>query len=344
MFKARLVNNRVSSGLARPRARFDAVCLVAVAALQTGCNLQKFAADSTVKVVEAGSMGFNGFWDYEIFGQAVPGALLQSEALVQISPENEKLLVGLSRSYVAYAYGWLQDRWELADEKGDFEAADELENRIYVIYRRAAHLALRALSLRDPQGLLEKKRKGGKLDEFKAYLRENFKEHEDVPALYFAGLAWGSAIANSGGDMNQLADAPYARALLERSVDLDETYADAGALGVLGTVEGSFPELFGGSLETARSYYERALKVCQRRNHLILLGYAKTYAVAKQDRALFVSLLREILDSPDLGSDVRMSNKVARHRAKRYIKRVDAWFDPVSTESSSPAAAESSTP
>jgi tetratricopeptide (TPR) repeat protein len=328
----------------RLRGALSSLCFLAICATEAGCNLQKFAADSTVKVVEAGSMGFNGFWDYEIFGQAVPGALLQSEALVQISPNNETLLVGLSRSYVAYAYGWLSDRWEVADEKGDFEAADELENRIYVIYQRAAHLALRAVSLRDKAGLIEQKRKGGKLDELKAYLRDNFKEQEDVPALYFAGLAWGSAIANSGGDMNQLADAPYARALLERSAELDPSYADAGALGVLGTVEASFPELFGGNLETARKYYDRALEVCKRRNHLILLSYAKVYAVAKQDRALFVKLLREILDSPDLGSDVRMSNKVARHRAKRYMKRVDAWFDPVPVESESPASAESSTP
>lgn len=304
-----------------------ALCLMA-ATLQSGCNLQKVAADATVKVVEAGSIGFNGFWDYEIFGAAVPGAILQSEALVQVSPENQKLLTGLARSYISYAYGWLSDRWEIADEKGDFEAADELERRIYWIYDRATSLSLKALRLRDKQGLLDKKLKGGKLDELKSYLRDNFKEEEDVPSLYFAGLAWGSAIANSGGDMNQLADAPFARALLERSVDLDPGYADAGALGVLGTVEASFPELFGGNLETARKYYDRALEVCKRRNHLILLSYAKVYAVAKQDRALFVKLLREILDSPDLGADVRMANKVARHRAKRYIKRVDAWFDP----------------
>jgi tetratricopeptide (TPR) repeat protein len=281
-------------------------------------------------------MGFNGFWDYEVFGQAVPSALLQSEALVQISPDNEKLLVGLARSYISYNYGWLQDRWEVADEKGDFEAADELERRIRIFYERAAHLALRALRVRDKGGLLDQKRKGGKLDELKAYLRENFQQKEDVPALYFAGLAWGSAIANSGGDLNQLADAPFARALLERSVDLDPSYADAGALGVLGTVEASFPEIFGGSLETARSYYDKALALSKRRNHLILLSYAKVYAVAKQDRELFVKLLREILDSPDLGSDVRMSNKVARHRAKRYIKRVDAWFDPAPPQQSTP--------
>jgi hypothetical protein len=180
----------------------------------------------------------------------------------------------------------------------------------------------------DKNGGLAKRLKGGKVDEVKSYLRQNFTDSEDVAGLYWAGLTWGSAMAYSNGDMNKLADAPIARALLERSVELNPGFADAGGLGVLGTVEASFPELFGGSLDTAKDYYERALKQCERRNHLVILSYAKVYAVAKQDRELFVKLLREILDSPDLGADIRMTNKVARHRAKRYIKRVDAWFDP----------------
>jgi tetratricopeptide (TPR) repeat protein len=293
-----------------------------------GCSVEKFAANQTVKVAEAGSLGFNGFWDYEIFGQAVPSAILQSEALVQINPDNETLLTGLARTYVSYAYGWLQDRWELADERADFEAADELELRIMHLYERAAHLGLRVVHRHDPKGQLDAQLKSGKVDQLKTYLRENYQDQDDVAGLYWAGLAWGSAMANSGGDLNKLADAPLARALLERSVELDPGYADAGGLGVLGTVEASFPELFGGNLETARKYYERALEHCNRRNHLILLSYAKVYAVAKQDRELFVKLLREILDAPDLGADIRMSNKVARHRAKRYIKHVDDWFEP----------------
>jgi hypothetical protein len=308
--------------------------LLAGAAALAGCSLNRLAANTTVEVVEAGALGFNGFWDYEIFGQAVPSAILQSEALIQVSPDNEKLLTGLSRTYVSYAYGWLQDRWEVADEHGNFEQADELELRIMHLYERAAHLALRVVHRHDPKGQLDAQLKSGKVDQLKAYLRENYQDQEDVSGLYWAGLAWGSAMANSGGDLNKLADAPMARALLERSVELDPGYSDAGGLGVLGTVEASFPELFGGNLETARKYYDRALAQCNRRNHLILLSYAKVYAVAKQDRELFLKLLHEILDAPDLGPDIRMSNKIARHRAKRYIKHVDDWFDPASSNAS----------
>ncbi len=302
--------------------------LLVGAATAPGCDFNRIAVDTTTRVVEAGSEGVNGFWDYEIFGAAVPGALLQSEALVRSSPDNEMLLLGLAKSYVSYAYGWVQDEWERADEKGDFEAADRLEGRVMRLYKRAAQLGLRAVHLRDPKKKLREKLEAHSLPELVEYLKQNFKDLEDAPALYWAGLAWGSQLANSGGSVTDLGDAPVARALLERSVELDPTYADAGGLSILGTVEASFPELFGGNLDKAKAYYERALELSKRRNHLIQLGYAKTYAVAKQDRALFLSLLREILNAPDQGSDIRMVNKVARHRAERYIKRVDDWFDP----------------
>lgn len=302
--------------------------LLASFVLASGCDLQRIAADQTAEIAEAGSLGFNGFWDYQIFGEAVPSAILQGEALIRVSPENEKLLIGLSRTYVSYTYGWIQDEWELADERGDFERADELERRVMRLYKRASQVALRVVRMRDREGELDKQLKSGKVELLRDYLKRSFTDRDDVPGLYWAGLAWGSAIANTGGDLNELADAPFARALLERSVELDPTYADAGGLAVLGTVEASFPELFGGNLAKAKDYYDQALALSERRNHLIQLSYAKTYAVAKQDRELFVQLLREILEAPDQGDELRMVNKVARHRAERYIRRADDWFPP----------------
>jgi tetratricopeptide (TPR) repeat protein len=310
--------------------RLLALGCVAPAALAVGfgCDVNRIAADQTAKVAAAGADGVNGFWDYEVAGMAMPGAIMQSEVLVKVSPNNEALLLGLARTYVAYTFGWVQDEWELADEAGDFERADRLERRVRLFYERATELALRAVRMRDEEGKLDEQLKTGKVEVVKPYLARVFTEQEDVSALYWAGLAWGSAMANSGGDVRVIADAPVARALLERSVELDPAFADAGGLGILGSVEAMFPALFGGNLDKAKAYFERALEVCKRKNHLILVGYAKNYAVNAQDRELFIKLLREVLDAPDQGVDVRLSNKVARHRAERYIKRVDDWFDP----------------
>ncbi len=293
-----------------------------------GCNLNKLAADQTAEIAEAGSLGINGFWDYEMAGLATPGAILQGEAMLSVSPDNEKLALGLARAYVAYTYGWVQDEWERADQAGDFERADALEARVRLLYQRTTNLALRVMRAHDDEGKLDEKLKTGKADVLRAYLQENFTDQEDVPGLYWAGLGWGSSIANAGGDMAQVADAPLARVILERSVELDPTYADAGGLGILASVEAMFPQLFGGDLSKAKALFERAITISKRRNHLILLGYAKNYAVNAQDRALFIQLVNEVLEAPDQGSDIRLSNKVARHRAERYIQHVDDWFDP----------------
>jgi len=304
------------------------VVLSCVPAVLGGCDLNKLAADQTANIAEAGSAGVNGFWDYEIAGKAMPSAILQAEALLSLSPDNEKLVIGLCRAYVAYTYGWVQDEWERADDAGDFERADKLEARVRLLYQRTTNLAMRVLRMHDGPGQLDEKLKTGKLEIVQAYLEQTFTDRDDVPALYWTGLAWGSAMANSGGDVRAIVDAPIARAILAHSVELDPTYADSGALGVLGSVEALFPTLFGGSLDKSKALFERGIALSKRRNHLLLLGYAKTYAVNAQNRELFVKLVREVLDAPDQGSDIRLSNKVARHRAQRYMARINEYFDP----------------
>jgi hypothetical protein len=266
------------------RVLVSGVLLLSVS-FASGCNLNKIAADQTGKIAEAGAIGINGFWDYEMAGLATPGAIMQGEALLSVSPDNETLALGLARAYVAYTYGWVQDDWERADEAGDFERADLLEARVRLLYQRTTALSLRVLRKHDGPGQLDQKLKTGKVEVVRAYLKDTFTDQDDVPALYWTGLGWGSSIANAGGDVSEVADAPLARALLERSVELDPSYADAGGLGVLASVEAMFPQLFGGDLSKAKALFERAIAISKRRNHLILLGYAKNYAVNAQDRA-----------------------------------------------------------
>jgi hypothetical protein len=56
------------------------------------------------------------------------------------------------------------------------------------------------------------------------------------------------------------------------------------------------------------------------------VNFARIYAVNAQDRQLFVSLMREVIEAGDQGDDVRLSNKVARRRAERYLSHVDELF------------------
>ena len=63
-----------------------------------------------------------------------------------------------------------------------------------------------------------------------------------------------------------------------------------------------------------------------RRSHQVQLNYARLYAVTLKDKALFLSLLREIIDAPDQGQEVRLANKIARVRAELLLSKVGLLF------------------
>jgi hypothetical protein len=167
----------------------------------------------------------------------------------------------------------------------------------------------------------------GDPDELKAYLREHFDEpDEDTELVFWLAIAWGSAITNAP-DMDALIDLPAVKAIGQHGVQLDESYENAGLLALLGGFEASYPEQMGGDWAKGRQYFERALELSGRRSHLHHINFARTYALNAQDKELCVSLLGEVIEATDLGDDVRLSNKVARRRAQRYLAHLDQWFE-----------------
>ncbi len=53
---------------------------------------------------------------------------------------------------------------------------------------------------------------------------------------------------------------------------------------------------------------------------------ARLHAVDTHDRALFVALLQEVLEAEDVAPSMRLSNQIAKRRAGRYLRPVDALF------------------
>ena len=40
-----------------------------------------------------------------------------------------------------------------------------------------------------------------------------------------------------------------------------------------------------------------------------------------------MALMHEVVDADDMGHEFRLSNKVARRRAERYLQHKDHWFE-----------------
>ena len=288
-----------------------------------GCSwVSKIGADVMAGTLSDASDSLRGYFDYETAGYAGANTLLQGEALHGLSPDNEELTMMLAQGYIVYAFGWVMDEYEQADAEGEFDAAERHRQRAYQMYARARDLMKRVVVAREPdiEPFLE-----GHPEQLRAFLKEEFDDPEDdVGPLFWLSLAWGSAITNAP-DMDDFIDMPLVRVVAEHAVSLDETYEHAGGRILLGGYI-SYPDSLGGDLKQAKQHFERGIELSCRRNHLHLVNFARLYALNAQDRELFVSLLREVIESPDLGADVRMTNKVARRRAERYLARVDDWF------------------
>lgn len=288
------------------------------------CNFSKLAADQTAAIMTEAAPAVDGFWDYDLAGVGTPGVIMQLEAFHAISPKNEDLSLNLAKAYVGYANGWVENDYEVAYADGNVELSDRLRHRARLMYLRAHQLALGAMRVRDAgiDAALKQPVEGA----LARYLADHYKDKDDVGPLFWAGMALGAAINMSLDQPDMIAQLPNAKALVTRGKALDDSYFNGGVYVFLGVAEASVPAALGGNPERGKELFEEGLQKTQRKNHLLQLNYARVYAVNTQNRALFVQLLTEILEAPDLGNSVRLSNKVARRRAERYLAHVGDLF------------------
>lgn len=306
------------------RTRYGAMRVLAVFSLlgAHGC-VSRLAADTTAGFLAEAAPAARAYFDYDTAGAAAANGLLQLEGLHRVSPDNERLTLSLAQAYIAYAFGWVMDKQEEASLAGRYEEADREKQRAYLMYSRAQALTLRLMRARDPRidAVME-----GDPDQLAAYLRERYPDRKhDIELVFWSAVAWGSAITNAPS-LDALVDMPAAKMLAQHAVRLNEAYEDGGALVLLGGFEASYPQQLGGNWQKGKAYFERAIKLSGRHNHLHLINFARTYAVNAQDKALFVALMQEVIEARDQGDNVRLGNKVARRRAERYLAHIDDFF------------------
>jgi hypothetical protein len=309
----------------RSSGRETALTLVGLGLLLSGgCSMTSFAADTTAGFLAEAAPAARAYFDYETAGVAAANGLVQLEGLHRVSPNNPTLTLSLAQAYIAYAFGWVMDRSEEQQFAGRYREADREKQRAFLMYSRAQSLTLSLMRKRDPQ--IDQMIKGDP-DRLTAYLRTYYPSPaRDTELIFWSAVAWGSAVTNAPS-MDALVDMPVAKALARHASELDERYENAGALVLLAGFEAGYPEQLGGNWKKGRAYFERALALSRRRDHLQLINFARTYGISAQDRVLFVALMQEVLAAGDQGNDVRLSNKVARRRAERYLAHVDELFN-----------------
>ena len=285
-----------------------------------GCDTTKLAADSTADIMVRAAPGIEMHWDYELIGDSMPAAIVQIEGFLRIVPDNKSMLLTALKTYLGYAYAWLEDEAEAADMADDLETANEKRRQARVMYLRGLDLGFHRLRLDHPGW--DKAVKGDN-DSFRAWLKKNMKGDDDADVLMWVGQTWGAFIGMASDDMDVVADLPTVKAMLERSFELDDDHLYSLAQMALGIVA---CQEIGGNMEKSKADFDAVLEKTKRRNLVTQLNMARYYAVQMGDKQLFKDLLNEVLDAGDVLPENRLSNRIARRRAERYINNGDYFF------------------
>jgi len=305
-----------------PRLTSVAAAVLAIAG--TACDLTtRIAANETSAVLQRASRALEQHWDVDLVGDGLPGSILQLEGIYAVIPDDEGLGLQLVRAYGSYAWGWLEDDAEAARGPGDLDAQAEISGRARLLYERARNIAVHHMRRRD-QGIDAALAAGP--DALRAYLVSHYGSREHAEILFWTGYAWGGAIQTSNGDPAMVHDLPMVEILLQRSAELDPTYFHGSSVMALGAMSSAIPEEMGGNPARGRELFEQALETSGRRFFAVQLQYAQTYAVNVGDRALFIRLLREVIDGGDPDPEARLANRMARRKAIRLLRRVDELF------------------
>jgi tetratricopeptide (TPR) repeat protein len=246
--------------------------------------------------------------DVDLVRDAMPASLIQLDGFIEVSPGNPNLLLRAAEANSGYAFLFLVD----TDKK-----------RALKSYQKAKGYAFRALRHKNAFAEILKNGSDAEITRF----MDRFNE-ADVPALYFFATSWLSCIELSvGDDVNVIADLPKVELIMDKILELDDTYNYGAIHAVFGTYFSSRPQELGGQLEDAKFHFEEAFEISESKFLAWQFLYAKSYVVQMKDRELFIQTLEDIIAAPEnLLPEKTFVNEAVKQNAKELLNKVDYLF------------------
>jgi hypothetical protein len=267
-----------------------------------GCA--SLASSATNKLANNLSSAILNQDDPETVQAGMPSYLLLVDSLIEGDPQNENLLLAGSRLYGAYAAAFVKEP----------ERAKRLARKARDYSDRAlcAHAASLCALLERPY------------DDFASAIAT--LKIDDVPLLYTSGTAWAGWIQANSSDWNAIANLAKVKAIMARSVELDETYSHGEGHLYLGVFATLLPPTLGGKPEEGRVHFERAIALSAGRDLMAKVEYARRYARITYNRELHDRLLHEVLDADAVAPGLTLSNVLAKQQAKELLGNAENYF------------------
>jgi tetratricopeptide (TPR) repeat protein len=243
--------------------------------------------------------------DLRLIREGMPSYLMLIDGMVEALPDNERLLITATQAYSSYASAFVEE-----------------EDKEYAIalYTKARDYAFRALTQIGFKNPISRP-----FEDFKIGL--NNLGEKDVPYIFWAASCWGSWISINQGSMEAMAELPRAELMMRRVLELNEAFYYGGAHIFLGVLDASRPRIAGGDLTRAQNHFLKAIELGDGKFLMAKIYYANSYAKKAFDRELYISILKDVLETPaDVRPELTLLNTVAHRKAAKMLNTVDEYF------------------
>jgi hypothetical protein len=279
----------------------------------TGC-IKEIILNGQIEGTRKASAAIDRFSDYEVARTAAYAGVTQFEGMHYLAPDNEDALFMLTKTWASNAFAFIEDDLEQAeDTEGENSELYKYQRaRAVAGYDRAIHYGLELLQKKAP-GFDQAKKND---DTMKAWLAHFEDPDQDAETLFWTGYAWIGKVNILKDEPASVADLFIGVAMMERVKQLHHDYLYGSVHTILGAYHGRSPMA---EVEDAKKEFDAAIAVTGGKALLAKFQLAARYYCTKSDKPNYVKTLTEVIEAGDVLPEQRLTNAIAKRKAKRYL-------------------------
>ena len=237
--------------------------------------------------------------------ESLEKALEKWHAAVESNPKDYETFVKLSHGY-----------YFLSDAHIRFEGT---EKDMMETYQKGVDMAEMALVILSPE-FKEKVKTGTNVEKAVEVIGI-----EGAPAMYWFSTNLGK-FAVLKGFSTIVFWKDTVKAVMQRVLDLDETFYYAAPHRYFGAFYAKAPAFAGGDIEKSKIHFDKAMELSPEYLSTKVL-YAEFYATKSQDRDLYEKALKEVIEADISGNeDILPENKAEQRKAQKLLDEIDENF------------------
>ncbi len=272
----------------------------------TACSITELTVRASMPMIKGGMLALNRETDLQLAEAAMPPNIELIEGMIINSPDNKTLRNYAAQAYYGYAYGFIEDT---------------NPQRAANFYQRGLKHALHNLQ----QEGLDQNILSGNLNALQKAL--NSFNQDDIATLFWASSNWAKWIDHNRDKTEAIADLPRAIMLMQRVMDLDETFFMAGPHLFFAVYNGSRSPMLGGNYALSEKHFKKAHQLNNHQLLIVDLLQAEYLDRQKLDQQAFHQRLTNIINTPsNISTDMSLMNNIAKQKARKLLKKESAWF------------------